>query len=78
MGYIGPMKRTRFLVAATVLAACAAVPTVDGVQAQVEVDSHLLLGDIALERQDRETAMREFLAAAMLSRPGSAVLSLRT
>ena len=72
------MKRTRFLVAATVLAACAAVPTVDGVQAQVEVDSHLLLGDIALERQDRQTAMREFLAAAMLSEePGPAERATR-
>ena len=67
------MKRTRFLVAASILAACAAVPTVDGVHAQVDVDSHLLLGDIALERQDRETAAREFLAAAMLSdQPGPA------
>ena len=64
LGYIGRMKRTASLAAALVLAACAAVPTVDGAyaQTQVEVDSHLLLGDIALERQDRETAAREFLA----------------
>jgi tetratricopeptide (TPR) repeat protein len=69
MGYIGRMKRTGFLVAATILAACATAPTIEGVhaQSQVEVDSHLLLGDIALERQDRATAAREFLAAAMLS-----------
>ena len=67
LGYIGRMKRTRFLLAALVLAACATAPTVDGADAQVEVDSHLLLGDIALERQDRDTAAREFLAAAMLS-----------
>jgi tetratricopeptide (TPR) repeat protein len=67
MGYIGWMKRTRFLVAATILAACATAPTTGGAQAQLEVDSHLLLGDIALERQDRETAAREFLTAAMLS-----------
>jgi tetratricopeptide (TPR) repeat protein len=68
LGYIGRMKRPGFLVAAWILAACA-TPTVDGVHAQsrVEVDSHLLLGDIALERQDRQTAAREFLAAAMLS-----------
>src|SRR5687767_6088476 len=71
MGYIGRMKRTGFLVAATIVAACATAPTVGTVHAQVEVDSHLLLGDIALERQDRETAAREFLAAAMLSeQPG--------
>src|SRR5688572_10543370 len=67
MGYIAGMKRTGFLVAATILAACATSPTTGGVHAQVDVDSHLLLGDIALERQDRETAAREFLAAAMLS-----------
>jgi tetratricopeptide (TPR) repeat protein len=67
------MKRPGFLVAATFLAACATAP-LDGVhaQSQVEVDSHLLLGDIALERQDRETAAREYLAAAMLSdEPGA-------
>jgi tetratricopeptide (TPR) repeat protein len=69
------MKRTGFLVAATILAACATAPTIDGAHAQVEVevDSHLLLGDIARERQDRQTAAREFLAAAMLSeQPGPA------
>jgi len=78
MGYIGWMKRTRFLVVASALAACAAAPTVDGVHAQVDVDSHLLLGDIALERQDRETAAREFLAAAMLSEePGPAERATR-
>jgi tetratricopeptide (TPR) repeat protein len=69
------MKRPGFLVTATILAACATAPTGNGVhaQSQVEVDSHLLLGDIALERQDRQTAAREFLAAAMLSeQPGPA------
>jgi tetratricopeptide (TPR) repeat protein len=62
------MKRPGLLVAATILAACATAP-IDRARAQsrVEVDSHLLLGDIALERQDRQTAAREFLAAAMLS-----------
>jgi tetratricopeptide (TPR) repeat protein len=73
LGYIGRMKRTPFLVAASILAACATAPTIEGAYAQVEVDSHLLLGDIALERQDRDTAAREFLAAAMLSEdPGPA------
>jgi tetratricopeptide (TPR) repeat protein len=77
LGYIGRMKPTRFLVAASLLAACAAVSTV-GVQAQPDVDSHLLLGDIALERQDTATAAREFLAAAMLSNePGPAERATR-
>jgi tetratricopeptide (TPR) repeat protein len=71
------MKRPGFVVTATILAACAAAP-IDGVRAQVEVDSHLLLGDIALERQDRQTAVREFLAAAMLSdEPGPAERATR-
>src|SRR4026209_2374380 len=73
------MKRPASRVAALVLAACATAPTVDGAYAQqLEVDSHLLLGDIALERQDRETAAREFLAAAMLSEePGPAERATR-
>jgi len=70
LGYIDRMKHAS-LVAALILAACATAPTVDKAYAQVDVDSHLLLGDIALERQDRDTAAREFLAAAMLSKdPG--------
>src|SRR5262245_14748419 len=75
------MKRTASKVAALILAACATAPTVDPAyaQTQVEVDSHLLLGDIALERQDGETAAREFLAAAMLSQdPGPADRATRT
>jgi tetratricopeptide (TPR) repeat protein len=60
------MKPKRWLLSTLVLAACAGAPTVDGA-AQVEVDSHLLLGDVAVERQDMQTAAREFLAAAMLS-----------
>jgi len=67
MGYIGRMKYPRLLLPAVLLAACATAPTVDGADRRIEVDSHLLLGDIALERNDRETAAREFLAAAMLS-----------
>jgi tetratricopeptide (TPR) repeat protein len=70
------MKRLLFLV--TLLAGCAAAPTVNGVDDQVAVDSHLLLGDIALERQDRDGAAREFLAAAMLSNdPGPAERATR-
>ena len=61
------MKYTRLLLSAVLLAACATAPSVDGADRQIDVDTHLLLGDIALERQDRDTAAREFLAAAMLS-----------
>ena len=67
------MKRTRLLFSAVILAGCATAPSVGGSDVQVAVDSHLLLGDIALDRQDREGAAREFLAAAMLSEdPGPA------
>ncbi|HEY9182331.1 MAG TPA: hypothetical protein VIQ99_03965, partial [Gammaproteobacteria bacterium] len=45
---------------------------------QIEVDSHLLLGDIALDRRDFATAASEFLAAAMLSdEPGPAERATR-
>jgi tetratricopeptide (TPR) repeat protein len=71
------MKRTRLFLPALILAGCATAPTV-GADRQVEVDSHLLLGDIALERQDGDTAAREFLAAAMLSdEPGPAERATR-
>ena len=74
---IARMKRSRLLLPALVLAGCATAPTV-GADRQVEVDSHLLLGDIALERQDGNTAAREFLAAAMLSdEPGPAERATR-
>jgi len=72
------MKRIRLLFPALILAGCATAPTVGDTGSQVEVDSHLLLGDIALERQDREGAAREFLAAAMLSEdPGPAERATR-
>jgi tetratricopeptide (TPR) repeat protein len=71
------MKRTRLVLPALIVAGCATAPTV-GADRQVEVDSHLLLGDIALERQDGDTAAREFLAAAMLSEePGPAERATR-
>ena len=61
------MKRHHLLVSAVLFAACATAPTVDSAADQVEVDSRLLLGDIALERRDLQTAASEFLTAAMLS-----------
>lgn len=78
MGYIGRMNRTRPLLSALIVAGCATAPSVQYGHAQVEVDSHLLLADIALDRQDRSTAMRELLAAAMLSeQPGPAERATR-
>ncbi len=72
------MKRSSLLFPAVILAACATAPTVVGVYAQVEVDSHMLLGEIALERQDVQTAASEFLAAALLSdEPGPAERATR-
>jgi tetratricopeptide (TPR) repeat protein len=72
------MNRTRLLFSAVILAGCATVPSIEDGNAQVEVDSHLLLADIALERQDRDTAMRELLAAATLSEePGPAERATR-
>ena len=72
------MKRSSPLFLAVLLAACATAPTVIGADGQVEVDSHMLLGEIALERQDVQTAANEFLAAAMLSgEPGPAERATR-
>jgi tetratricopeptide (TPR) repeat protein len=72
------MKRSSLLFSAVMLAACATAPTVVGTDAQVEVDSHLLLGEIAIERRDVQTAADEFLAAAMLSsEPGPAERATR-
>jgi tetratricopeptide (TPR) repeat protein len=46
--------------------------------AQVEVDSHLLLGEIALERREFATAAEEFLEAALLAdEPGPAERATR-
>jgi tetratricopeptide (TPR) repeat protein len=52
---------------ALVLAGCATGPKAAGGDVQVEVDSHSLLGEIAFERQQFDTAEQEFLAAALLS-----------
>jgi tetratricopeptide (TPR) repeat protein len=61
------MKRVLFSLAAVALAGCATTSTTGGAGTQVEVDSHALLGEIALERQQFDTAASEFLAAALLS-----------
>jgi tetratricopeptide (TPR) repeat protein len=73
------MKRYRSLLPAVlVLAGCVTAPVVDSANRQIEVDSHLLLGDIALERQDLQTAAREFLTAAMIADdPGPAERATR-
>jgi len=61
------MRSARLLLPAVVLAACATAPNVEGQDRQIEVDSHLLLGEIALDRQDFPAAAREFLEAAMIA-----------
>ena len=65
--YIGPMKRVSLLLLAMWVAACATTPAGDGGDRQIEVDSHSLLGEIAIERQEFSTAASEFLEAARLS-----------
>ena len=62
------MKRLLPSLVALLLAACATGSKTDGSNAQVEVDSHGLLGDIAFERQQLDTAANEYLAAALLRR----------
>jgi len=61
------MKGFPFWLAAIALAGCASTATSGRGDTQVEVDSHSLLGEIAYERQQFDTAATEFLAAAMLS-----------
>jgi tetratricopeptide (TPR) repeat protein len=61
------MKRLWLLLPLLALAGCATVSTTGNGDRQVEVDSHLLLGEIAFERQQFETAGQEFLQAALLS-----------
>jgi tetratricopeptide (TPR) repeat protein len=61
------MKRVPFWLAALVSAGCATTGPTSRGDAQVEIDSHSLLGEVAYERQQFETAASEFLAAAMLS-----------
>jgi tetratricopeptide (TPR) repeat protein len=72
------MKYAALLLPAVLLASCATAPSVGGADRRIEVDTHLLLADIALERQDRATAAREYLAAAQLSdEPGPAERATR-
>src|SRR5262252_7841696 len=66
-GILMRMKRFLLSLVALLLAACATGSKTDGNNVQVEVDSHGLLGDIAFERQQLDTAANEYLAAAMLS-----------
>jgi tetratricopeptide (TPR) repeat protein len=66
-GILARMKRLLPSLVALLLAACATGSKTDGSNTQVEVDSHALLGDIAFERQQLETAANEYLAAALLS-----------
>jgi tetratricopeptide (TPR) repeat protein len=61
------MKRASLWLLAALLAACATAPTGSSGDRQIEVDSHSLAGEIAIDRQDFDTASREFLAAARLS-----------
>ncbi|HET7133745.1 MAG TPA: tetratricopeptide repeat protein [Gammaproteobacteria bacterium] len=62
------MKRLSFgLALAVVLSGCASLPSSGGAGDQVEIDTHTLLGEIAFERQQTDTAAQEFLQAAMLS-----------
>jgi tetratricopeptide (TPR) repeat protein len=69
------MRSVRLLLSATTLALAFGVAAQDQ---QVEVDSHLLLGEIALDRRDFSAAATEFLAAAMLSEdPGPAERATR-
>src|SRR5215831_1947367 len=66
-GILMRMKRLLTSLVALLLAACATGSKTDGSNVQVEVDSHGLLGDIAFERQQLDTATNEYLAAALLS-----------
>ncbi|HVY66844.1 MAG TPA: tetratricopeptide repeat protein [Gammaproteobacteria bacterium] len=61
------MKHAPLWLLAACLTGCATVPAADDGDRQIEVDSHLLAGDIAFERQDFTTAADELLAAAMTS-----------
>ena len=78
LGYIGRMRSARLLLPAVTLTAYALVAGVAAQDRQVEVDSHLLLGEIALDRQDFPKAASEFLAAAMIAdEPGPAERATR-
>jgi tetratricopeptide (TPR) repeat protein len=61
------MKRSWIWLAAVTLAGCATTGPGGGAVDPIEADSHSLLGDIALERQQFDEAGDEYLQAAMLS-----------
>jgi tetratricopeptide (TPR) repeat protein len=73
------MKSVPIWLAALALAGCAVTGTTGGSgDTQVEIDSHTLLGEIAYERQQFDTAATELLAAATLSdQPGLAERATR-
>jgi tetratricopeptide (TPR) repeat protein len=73
------MKSVPIWLAALALAGCAVTGTTGGSgDMQVEIDSHTLLGEIAYERQQFDTAATELLAAATLSdQPGLAERATR-
>jgi tetratricopeptide (TPR) repeat protein len=72
------MKRALLLILTATVAAPAVGQTIDLSAPEVEVDSHLLLGEIAVDRRDLATAANEFLAAAMLAEtPGPAERATR-
>lgn len=55
------------LIPVAVLAGCATTPKTESAGSQIDVDTHTLLGEIAFERQQLDTAADEFLQAALLS-----------
>ena len=63
------MNSAPLILAIAALAGCANFSTNDssGVDRQVEIDSHTLLADVALERQQFPTAADELMQAAQLS-----------
>src|SRR5882672_7394392 len=64
-GILAAMKRLSIwlplLIPVVALAGCATLPKTGGGDAQIDVDSHTLLGEIAFERQQVDTAAQEFL-----------------
>ena len=75
MGYSAAMIRNRFsrlacLLAAAILSACATTgggPRESAPEDRIDVDSHVVLGEIALEQQRQEDAVRHYLDAATAS-----------
>jgi tetratricopeptide (TPR) repeat protein len=63
-----PGRWAAALIGCAALGGCAITGTTGGgADAQVAIDSHALLAEISFERQQFDTAVAEFLAAAMLS-----------